>query len=78
MIPGVSGSGMAPALETPHPERETLMLYFAAVFFCIALVAAFFGFFGLAAATAGVAKILFFVFLVMAVVSFLFGRRPVL
>ena len=53
------------------------MLYWAAVFFCIALVAAFLGFFGLASATAGIAKILFFAFLVMAVVSFLVGRRPV-
>ena len=51
------------------------MLYWAAVFFCIALVAAFLGFGGIAASTAGIAKILFFVFVVLAAVSFLFGRR---
>jgi len=51
------------------------MLYWAAVFFVIALLAAIFGFGGLAASAVGVAKILFFVFLVLAVVSFLFGRR---
>ncbi|HEY5377208.1 MAG TPA: DUF1328 domain-containing protein [Polyangiaceae bacterium] len=51
------------------------MLYWAAVFFVIALLAAIFGFGGLAVGAAGVAKILFFVFLVLALVSFLFGRR---
>jgi uncharacterized membrane protein YtjA (UPF0391 family) len=56
--------------------KEFSMLYWAVVFFCIALVAAFLGFVGVASATAGIAKILFFVFLVMAVVSFLVGRRP--
>ena len=45
------------------------MLYWAAVFFVIALLAAVFGFGGIAASAAGVAKILFFVFLVLAVVS---------
>jgi uncharacterized membrane protein YtjA (UPF0391 family) len=51
------------------------MLYWAAVFFVIALLAAFMGFGGLAAGAAGLAKILFFVFLVLAVVSLIFGRR---
>src|SRR6478735_4624739 len=51
------------------------MLYWAAVFCVIALIAAVFGFGGLAASAAGVAKILFFVFLVFALISFLFGRR---
>ena len=54
---------------------EIIMLYWAAVFFVIALLAAFFGFGGLAAGAAGIAKILFFVFLVLAVVSLIFGRR---
>lgn len=57
-----------------HPE-DCVMLYWAAVFFVIALLAAIFGFGGLAASAAGVAKILFFVFLVFALVTFLFGRR---
>jgi uncharacterized membrane protein YtjA (UPF0391 family) len=51
------------------------MLYWAAVFFVIALVAGFFGFFGIMASAVGVAKILFFAFLVLAVVSLLVGRR---
>ena len=51
------------------------MLYWAAVFFVIALLAAIFGFGGIAASGAGVAKILFFVFLILALLSFIFGRR---
>jgi uncharacterized membrane protein YtjA (UPF0391 family) len=51
------------------------MLYWAAVFFIIALVAALFGFGGLAASAVGIAKILFFVFLILAVVALVFGRR---
>ncbi len=51
------------------------MLYWAAMFFVIALVAAVFGFGGIASSAVGVAKILFIVFLVMAVISFIFGRR---
>jgi uncharacterized membrane protein YtjA (UPF0391 family) len=59
------------------PRRRT-MLYWAAVFFIIALVAGLFGFWGLAAGAAGVAKILFFVFLVLAVIALLFrGRAPI-
>lgn len=52
-----------------------IMLYWAAVFFVIALLAAIFGFGGIAASAAGVAKILFFVFLILALLSFIFGRR---
>jgi uncharacterized membrane protein YtjA (UPF0391 family) len=51
------------------------MLYWAAVFFIIALVAALFGFGGLAAGAVGIAKVLFFVFLILAIVSLIFGRR---
>jgi uncharacterized membrane protein YtjA (UPF0391 family) len=79
MIPPLARSGTSSARSAGnYLEKETPMLYWAAVFFCIAIVAAFFGFFGIAAATAGVAKFLFFAFLVMAVVSFLVGRRPVI
>ncbi len=56
-------------------ERNNPMLYYAVVFFVLALIAGFFGFFGIAAGAAGIAKILFFVFIVFAVVSFLTGRR---
>ena len=51
------------------------MLYYAAVFFIIALVAAFFGFGGIAVGAVEIAKILFFLFLVLALVSFIFGYR---
>lgn len=51
------------------------MLYWAVVFFVIALIAAVFGFGGIAASAVGIAKILFFVFLILAIVSFVVGRR---
>jgi uncharacterized membrane protein YtjA (UPF0391 family) len=51
------------------------MLYWAAVFFLIAIAAGAFGFFGIAAGAVGIAKILFFGFLVLAVVSLILGRR---
>jgi len=51
------------------------MLYWAAVFFIIAIAAGIFGFGGIAASAAGIAKILFFAFLILAVVSLVTGRR---
>jgi uncharacterized membrane protein YtjA (UPF0391 family) len=68
--PFQSGSGNAQPLV-----QETAMLYYAVVFFVVALLAAVLGFGGIAAGAAGIAKILFVVFLVMAVVSFIFGYR---
>jgi uncharacterized membrane protein YtjA (UPF0391 family) len=53
--------------------KETLMLYYAALFFVIALVAALFGFGGIAAGAAEIAKVLFFIFLVLFVVSLIAG-----
>ena len=49
------------------------MLYYAAVFFVIALVAALFGFGVIASGAMEIAKILFFIFLVLFVVSFVIG-----
>jgi uncharacterized membrane protein YtjA (UPF0391 family) len=49
------------------------MLYWAAVFFIIALVAAFFGFGGVAGSAAGVAKLFFYVGLILFVVSLVSG-----
>jgi uncharacterized membrane protein YtjA (UPF0391 family) len=49
------------------------MLYWAAVFFVVALIAAIFGFGGIVAPAMEIAKILFFVFLVLFVISLLFG-----
>ena len=45
------------------------MLYYAVVFFVIALIAAFFGFSGLAAGAASIGKLLFIAFLVLAFVT---------
>jgi uncharacterized membrane protein YtjA (UPF0391 family) len=45
------------------------MLYWALMFFLVALVAAVLGFGGISIAAAGIAKILFFVFLVLFLVS---------
>ena len=53
------------------------MLYYAAVFFLIAIVAPVFGFGGVAAGAVGIAKILFFLFLIGAVIALLMGRRRV-
>ena len=50
------------------------MLYWAVVFFILALVAGLLGFGGLAATAGGIAQILFFIFLVLFVVSLLYGR----
>ena len=54
------------------------MLYWAVVFFVLALVAAFFGFGGIAAGAASIGKILFVGFVVLAIVSLIangWGRR---
>ena len=49
------------------------MLYWALVFFIVAIVAAIFGFGGVATGAASIAQVLFFVFLVLFIVSLLFG-----
>ncbi len=49
------------------------MLYWAAVFFVIALVAAIFGFGGIATGAVAIAKILFFIFVLAFLVSLLMG-----
>lgn len=65
-------------LQQMTAEEVNEVLYWALVFFLIALVAAVFGFGGIAAASAGIAKILFFIFLVLFLVSLVSGlvRRP--
>jgi uncharacterized membrane protein YtjA (UPF0391 family) len=49
------------------------MLYWAAFFFVIAVVAAFVGYGGVSSAATSVAKILFIVALVLGAISLLFG-----
>jgi uncharacterized membrane protein YtjA (UPF0391 family) len=53
-----------------RPRRYLEMLYYALVFFVIALIAALLGFGGIAVAFAGIAKILFVVFLILFLASF--------
>lgn len=45
------------------------MLYWALVFFLVAIVAAVFGFGGIASASAGIAQILFFIFVALFVIA---------
>jgi uncharacterized membrane protein YtjA (UPF0391 family) len=73
-------SRLPSAGRDPAGEVEVVMLYWALVFFVVALVAAVFGFGGIAATAAGIAKILFFVFLVLFAIALLTGlmrRRPI-
>jgi uncharacterized membrane protein YtjA (UPF0391 family) len=59
--------------------RIDTMLYWAVVFFIVAIVAGVFGFGGISAAATDIAQILFFVFIVLFVLSLIFGyrgRRP--
>lgn len=53
------------------------MLRFAIACLVFALIAGVLGFGGLAGAAVGIAKIAFGIFLVVAIVLFIFGRRPV-
>ena len=50
------------------------MLYWALVFFIVAVIAGILGFGVIAGAAADVARVLFFVFLVLLVVSLIAGR----
>lgn len=56
------------------------MLYWAVVFFIIAVIAAVFGFGGIASASAGIAQILFFIFVALFVIALIVraiqGRPP--
>lgn len=52
------------------------MLYYAVVFFIIALLAGVLGFGVIAGTAATIAKVLFVIFLVLFLVALLRGRRP--
>jgi uncharacterized membrane protein YtjA (UPF0391 family) len=52
------------------------MLYWAAIFFVIAIIAGLFGFGAIASASAGVAQILFYVFIVLFVIALLMRLIP--
>ncbi|MEP7155911.1 MAG: DUF1328 domain-containing protein [Betaproteobacteria bacterium] len=49
------------------------MLYYAAVFFVIAIVAGLLGFGGIAAGASSIAQVLFFIFVVLFLVSLVAG-----
>ena len=49
------------------------MLYWALVFFVIAVIAAIFGFTGAAVAAAGIAKILFYIFVGIFLIALIWG-----
>lgn len=49
------------------------MLYYALIFFIVALIAAVFGFTGIAGSAVAIGKVLFFVFLVFAAVTLAAG-----
>lgn len=51
------------------------MLYWALVFFLVAVLAAIFGFGGITSAALGISKILFVVFLILFVVSLVWGLK---
>lgn len=59
-------------------KKGFIMLYWALVFFVIALIAAALGFGGIAGGAMTIAQILFFIFLVLFVVFLITGlvRRP--
>jgi uncharacterized membrane protein YtjA (UPF0391 family) len=54
-------------------SEVTIMLYYALVFFIIAIIAAALGFGGIAAGAASIAKVLFFIFLVIFLVTLVMG-----
>jgi uncharacterized membrane protein YtjA (UPF0391 family) len=54
-------------------EWRHLMLYWAAVFLLIAIIAGFLGFGGVASAASGIAQVLFFIFLVIFLVATVVG-----
>ena len=73
-------SGSRESHEASNIVRSKNMLYWAVVFFIVALVAALFGFGGIAAGAASIAQILFFLFIVLFVISLIVhlakGRTP--
>jgi uncharacterized membrane protein YtjA (UPF0391 family) len=59
-----------------NPQWRIVMIYWAAVFLVIGLVAGLLGFAGIAGTAVNIAWILFVVGLILALVFFVLGRRP--
>jgi uncharacterized membrane protein YtjA (UPF0391 family) len=51
------------------------MLYYAVIFFVVAIIAAVLGFTGIAGSAMEIGKVLFFIFLILSIVMFIFGKR---
>ncbi|SCB33388.1 Uncharacterized membrane protein YtjA, UPF0391 family [Rhizobium lusitanum] len=66
------------SVVSSYTEKEITMLYYALVFFVVALIAGVLGFGGIAGASASIAQVLFFIFLVLLVISLVMRvvRRP--
>jgi uncharacterized membrane protein YtjA (UPF0391 family) len=75
LLPSTKRGACRAQLPNVNKHKGFVMLYWTAVFFVVALIAAVLGFSGIAAGAAGIAKILFFVFLVLGALSLIFGRR---
>lgn len=66
----IMGTGLPSAVKAARPRRESdTMLYWAAVFFIIAVIAGLVGFTGISVAAAEIARLIFFIFLVLFIVS---------
>jgi len=66
----IMGTGLPSAAAAASLSRENdAMLYWAAVFFIIALIAGLVGFTGISVAAAEIARLVFFIFLVLFIVS---------
>jgi uncharacterized membrane protein YtjA (UPF0391 family) len=66
---GPRGRGRASVCCTTRSKENQIMLYWAIMFFIIAIVAGLFGFGGIASGAASIAQILFFLFVVLFLVS---------
>jgi uncharacterized membrane protein YtjA (UPF0391 family) len=60
------------ALGTSKQEVK-FMLWWALIFFIVAVIAAIFGFGGIAAGAMSIAKILFWIFIILFIISLLWG-----
>jgi uncharacterized membrane protein YtjA (UPF0391 family) len=69
-VSGAFEMGGLPGGKTP---KGSTMLYWALMFFIIAIVAAVFGFGGIAAGAATIAKFLFFLFVLLFVIALISG-----
>jgi uncharacterized membrane protein YtjA (UPF0391 family) len=70
---GRRGSVVLLIAPVASSHEESKMLYWAAVFFVIAIIAALFGFGGIAAGATSIAQVLFGLFLLIAVISLILG-----